>query len=462
MPKPHAPSDSHAAAGLTNFIVTTNNDIGVYRKLDCVQTNFAPLAKFFKPAGANDATQTLSDARVLFDRATNRYFVTADGRDSSDKNKFQFQYFAVSQDCVSQDCTGGSWWLYQIILSLGPNPHKLFCKETATVDWDYPQAGNNIDRWFIAANTAVGNILSIDKATSRAGADTTVACFPGLQLNIAPPIVLDSDPGAVFISPGSFSGSAIKRYRINTSAGSPATDTLSELGDVSIPQWTAALGARQPNGEKLNTQEDGRFQSASMQDSGEMINIHTVSLFADRSDYGFSKITLYAFSTAPDPTSAVSREFDPPGFCCLFNPSVTSPGVNGAVFVTASQTMPLGIGNAGNAAHVVFSTADELGIVNSNWTKEVIATSTVQYEDCHAQPENAEHEHVCPWGDYSATTFDPDPLHPNRAWSINQIATGTSFRNWATTTGAVDVTPPTSPVSSTSPVRARNTGWLPR
>ena len=93
----------------------------------------------------------------------------------------------------------------------------------------------------------------------------------------------------------------------------------------------------------------------------------------------------------------------------------------------------------GNAAHVVFSTADELGIVNSNFKEDVIATSAAQYVDCNAEP-----DHICRWGDYSATTIDP--LNPNRAWSINQIATGTSFRKWATTTGAVDVPPPPTPV----------------
>jgi hypothetical protein len=40
IPFPPAPSDSNAAAGLTNFIVTTNNDIGVYRKVGLCSNEF--------------------------------------------------------------------------------------------------------------------------------------------------------------------------------------------------------------------------------------------------------------------------------------------------------------------------------------------------------------------------------------------------------------------------------------
>jgi YVTN family beta-propeller protein len=426
----YKPSDSHAAAGLTNLVVTTNNDIGIYRKSDCGCTNFAPLTTFFRPAGATD-TIPLCDSRVLFDRTTNRYFVTTTS--CTPENNRSYQYFAVSQDS-----SGASWWMYQVVLSDG---NQSFCKQAPDSLWDYPQAGSDFNRWFIDANDQgaanMSDILSIDKVSTLTGAPTAVACFPALQINVAPPIVLDSDPGAVHISPGWFGGSTIKRYRIDTSALNPASDKLKTLNkDTNIPSWLASTSAEQPNTFTLDTQ-DGRFQSASIQSGGQLWNVHSVRI------NGKPLVRLYKFSTDPKITSVPPSAYvtleTTNGNDSLFNASVvTAGGANSPIFVTASRTIPSSKDVTGYAAHVVLSNPG--GILLSGWQFDVLATSSVPFKQCTTTTG----EPIVPfsWGDYSATTIDP--LMNGRAWSINQIAMGPSCSTWATETGAVDITPPAS------------------
>jgi hypothetical protein len=125
------------------------------------------------------------------------------------------------------------------------------------------------------------------------------------------------------------------------------------------------------------------------------------------------------------------------GLDYLFYPSVTTASgiIDAPLFLTASRTIP-SLKGAGNAAHIVLSGPNSHF---DGWQFDVLATSPEQFTSCD-DPEGG-----CRWGDYSATTIDP--LMSGRAWSVNQIATGSNERNWETRTGAVDIILPASPVA---------------
>jgi hypothetical protein len=328
------------------------------------------------------------------------------------------QYFAVSQNS-----SGESWWMYQVVLS---NGNQSFCKQAPDSGWDYPQAGTNFARWFIDANDSgaafIGDILSIGKVTTLTGAPTAVACFSGLAVSIAPPIVLDEDLDAMHISPVSDTPSTIKRYRIDASALNPATDRLRMLHDATVPDWKPGPAAKQPKGLTLDTPGDGRFQSASIQSGGHLWNVHTV-------DYnGRPLVRLYKFSTDPGITSVQSLVTlqTTNGNDSLFNASVAiASGANSPIFVTASRTIPtITEGITGNAAHIVLSNPG--GHLLSGWQFDILAISPARYQLCPGTSETGQPDNPFSWGDYSATTLDP--VMTGRVWSINQIATGPSCR----------------------------------
>jgi hypothetical protein len=387
------PSDSHGAAGPTNIIQVSNVDIGVYDKTDCTIVSRVAFTTFFAAFGI-PGTEFLFDPRVVFDPAVNRFFVEAESRNSS--NTDQFQYFAVSKDS-----SGTSWWLYRVVLSQGAN---FFCKQAANSFWDYPNVGFNNARWFITANdfgtTVPGAILSIDKVPTLSGVSpVTISCFKSQPANLAPPIVLDGSSSAFFLSPGSGSGSSIARRRLDVSPAGPASDTVASTTAITVPAWTAAPGAAQPNGLTLDTL-DGRFQSASIQIGGFLAQVHTVN-------NGGAVARRYQFSTTGTSADIIHDLFTS-GVDRVFNPSIamnsSAPGA--PAFVTASRTIP-SQAEIGNPAMLIFNGTNS----STSWAFDLIHVSPTQFATCKDSP--------CRWGDYSATQIDPS--NTASAWGFNQV-----------------------------------------
>lgn len=407
-----APAGIHGAAGNANLVVVTNSDIGVYKRKNCAVVSRVPLSTFFDSVGVPAGT-TLFDPRVVYDRKSQRFLVTAASSNSG--NDDQYQYIAVSTNEA-----GTAYTLYRLVLSEGAD---LFCKRKTRNFWDYPSVGYSKNRWLITANdftpsdNARGAILSIRKKTTLSGGKLVAKCFNKLPANLAPPIVLDKANTAVFLSPGSGEGDEVRRIALTALKNSVNKDEIDEIDPVVIPLWTAAPGAPQPNGQRLDTL-DGRFQSASIQTGGLIWNVHTVKFT------NTAKVRIYRMSTSPADVF-LSMVFQPTtvkpgGRDFLFNASLAtrSAADNSPIFVTLSRTMP--DKPNGRAAHIMMQ-----GLNNSadsaNWRYATIHTSGKEMTGCNSQPGGA-----CPWGDYSATQIDPKGGKPGRpqAWGFNQLVGG--------------------------------------
>lgn len=415
-----APSDIHGAVGPSRLVVVTNVNIGVYNKADCTTVSNVGLKTLFG-AFSLPTTETLFDPRVLYDRAAGRFFVTAESRDSS--NTDQYQYFAVSKDN-----TASAWWIFRFTLSKAATATTtaiLFCKKAQDSFWDYPSAGKSSKRWFIAANDfpaaggVFGAVLAIDKAPSLSGTAPTGKCFNTLNSNIAPPIVLDSNTQSVFLAPRSTS---ILRYN-HTAGTTVGADTLALGTAYTITAWSTPPDAVQPNTQKLDSL-DGRFQSASLQSRDRIWNIHTVASGTRPLIrwYRLQRSASTVLSTVTFQSSSTSH---------LFNPSfVTGSGVDGApAFITASRTDPTCTTSSCLAAMITFSGPNNSGA--SDWTQSVAGTSTNQFAtDGFGIACNSTSRGSCRWGDYSAITVDPNDA--GRAWGFNQLINGTTQFNWFT------------------------------
>ncbi len=431
-----APSDIHGAVGLSNQVVVTNVEIGIFNRSTCALSSKVTLKSFF---GVTNANETLFDPRVVYDKRTNRFFVTVESRVTASND--QRQYFAVSTNS-----TGLAWWKYTISLSSGTS---AFCKSAASSFWDYPSVGLNRWRWFITANdfgaSTTGSILMIDKLPTLSGGSTALWCWGGRTFNIAPPIVLDNSTTATFLSPGSGSGSAVTRYDIvvNTSTNGSG-DLLFNRPSYPITAWSASTGGWQPNAgfQKLDGL-DGRFQSSSIQSLGRIWNVHTVDVGS------FARARFYRFyNTSTSSSPAPTFVFTP--FTAtnddIINPSVsTGSGLtNAPMFASATRTR-FNDSATGKATMIVFSGLN--GTTNSAyWRYDTIYVSPSTFQTTDGVTAcNASSRGSCRWGDYSSTQVDPAAL--GRAWAWNQVipGPGTTQFDWSTRSGQVEVNLPYGP-----------------
>jgi len=427
-----APSDSHGAVGPTNFVSISNVSIRVQNKVSCAIVSSQTLVAFFAPVGVAAGT-VLFDPRAIYDRNNARCFVTAESRLSGSNN--QFQYFGVSTNSL---CT--SYRLYRITLSSG---RFRFCKKAVSSFWDYPSAGHSRStlrsqtraRWFIVANDfgsfVDGRLLDINKFPTLSGGSTVVACFTGLPFNLAPPITLDAPTVATFLSPGSGSGSVIQRRNLNLSTSGPASDTISNPGNVAITAWTAPPNAAQPNGELLDTL-DGRFQSASIQSRGLLWNVKGISRSTTSGPR--AAFRLYKLSQAGAlqmQLTLITNTVDN-----IFNPSFAtgSGAFNAPGFLTVTRTIPTL--STGRAATLMFSGLNS-STSGADWSFNTLVTSPSQFTGCGSG---------CRWGDYSATQVDPSGS--GRAWGWNQFITGPTQFNWQMRVGQVELNLSTAPVAA--------------
>jgi hypothetical protein len=417
-----APSGINGAVGPQIMVVVTNSAISRYNKKSCARVGQQSLATFFAAVGV-PATAQLRDPRVIYDRRSRRFFVTAVSTDSG--NTDQYQYVAVSADA-----TGRTFNLYRITLSEGT---ARFCKRNVASTWDFPMAGVSNARWFVTANDkgpaggVRGAILSLDKRASLNGAPMTVKCFNQLPANLAATISLDTSAATAFLSPGSGSSSRIERRVVTAVGGGVANDTLTVIAPVIIPTWWAPPAAAQPNGQLLDTL-DGRFVAPSIQNQQKIVNVHSVKV------RDTAKIRLYHVSTLDEavaPTliftpTTVEDESDN-----LFTASIATNygAANAPVFISATRTIP-GNRNAGRPSQLLFSgPADSAD--SARWRYALIGTSQAQMTGCASQPPG-----VCRWGDYSSTQIEPG--NAQLGWGFNQLVAGTGAANqsrWTTRAG---------------------------
>jgi hypothetical protein len=400
-----APSDSHGAVGKNGYIEVTNVDVGFYSRTAC--TSLIPRKSLKSFFGITDTATTAFDPRALYDFVNDRYVVTAETRKTSSTD--QFQYFAVSKT----NNPAGAYFVYKIRLSEGTTK---FCKKAVSDFWDYPNAGYNKDRWFLGTNvfptagSAYGTILTITKAPTLVGGTATFRCYGtgsfAVQFNTAPPINRSSTSTiAYFLSPGSGSGSQLKKYTLNTS-----TDVLSGPVNIPLPNaWTAPPDASQPGVTQTLDTLDGRFQSASVQIGSTLWNTHAIN-FSGRALNKVYKVnastntsTLAVFLQS----SATSFNWNPS--FVTGSTSTTSPG-----FLTWSTTDP---------TNNLRASSDMLTGPNASSAGWFLTRAVTSSQSCTSNP-------VCRWGDYSSTTLDP--LDFNQAFGVNQFLTGTSQFDWST------------------------------
>ncbi len=255
-----APPDTQVAAGFNEIVETSNNTMRVFSKGGTVlQTN--DLTPFFFAA----SDQTATDAKVVFDAAAGRYYMTDLLVNNPAAPTGSQAKLAVSQ---SSDPTG-SWCIY----SFG-----FFTRTDGTV-LDQPKLGFSDDKIMISVNENGGtpedfDVLQKSDVIASCGGVAGTA-FSNGDFNLMPVISLSSTSNlfAVFNSfdfsfscPFPFLG---EHAKILTITGTPATgvsftETCKGIASLSTPPQAAQPpfpgGATAP----IDT-SDNRYQTAVFQ-----------------------------------------------------------------------------------------------------------------------------------------------------------------------------------------------------
>jgi VCBS repeat-containing protein len=422
-------ADISGAASNTHLVVTTNDSIGVYRRSDCAVLFGATLKSFFAAAAPTE-NETLTEPRVIYDFDSKRFFVVAISHNAVDTN--QRLLYAVSRDSA-----GSSWrTANSIILSQGAS---FVCKTAANSRWSFANAGVNRRRWFVTANNlpasgaATGAILSLDKAKTLVGQVAQFKCFKNLQIDIAPPIVRDTNANAYFLSTGRDQGTTIRRWRLNT-AGSVATDALSATSSITIPAWktSGAQFARQTNGCAVLV-GDGRFGSPSIQVGSFLWNVHTINDQVLQQ----ARWRLYKLST----TGTAPLLVHTPDAGALahhsFNASVAtgSTSASARAFVTFTRIIePQASLPAGAKPSMLIAQGPNASA--SGWSFGKVAESATEADCALGAP-------PIQFSQYSATQIDPLSSNSSpEAWGFNQLATGPYHSDWGTRAARVNVADP--------------------
>jgi hypothetical protein len=131
------PPDTHGAAGASQFVEMTNNQVNIFNKSDGSLAKSVSLASFF-----NYTAQSLFDPRVVYDPVWKRWIVTADAfAESSTVQKF---FFAISK---TSNATG-AFYVYSANVTAFLSSGDF---------WDFPQVGFDQDAVIFTANVFASN-----------------------------------------------------------------------------------------------------------------------------------------------------------------------------------------------------------------------------------------------------------------------------------------------------------------
>lgn len=266
----YAPSNLSGAVGRSRFVAVDDAGIAVFGKSDCRKLSETGLRSFFSAFPLSDYEGSARFPQVIYDRHSDRFAVTASGNLKSGSS--------VQMLAVSTSGSASGWTFYSFDVNKISSCHS---KASSTVFAG--SLGVNVNRWFFTLGENVNyqpylnSILSIDKAPTLSGSAPSVKCFAGLYKILTPPVVLDGNTTAYFLSSGYLQGNTIRRYRLETAASGPTGDKLTASDSIPIPSWNSPPLAYQPNGQPISTGY-GAFGGPTIQSGHSLWNVHTIKV----------------------------------------------------------------------------------------------------------------------------------------------------------------------------------------
>lgn len=382
--------DTNGAVGPNHFVELIN---GVYSAYDQTGSLFqqSSLNTFWTAAGVAPTGPFFSDPRVLYDPESGRWFA------ASVDNVGQLNHFLLAVSNTSDPTAG--WHAVEF----DTDPHKDH--------WaDFPMLGINSDGVFLSANmfpvTATSTLttfVAIPKADllqpvpSVAGV-TFFADLdrPDTGFSAQPAVAFGTSGSEPFLSAYSTSEGLLKISSVDGPITSPVLDVLDRFVGVP-PASDPPTAVQEGTGVTIDT-TDSRFASSVVLQNGKLFGVQNID------DGGHAALRWFMIG---DPLSAP----------VLLDSGIIHPA-NLDVYFGSIAVNPLGqavIGFSGSGPDDFPSAYAATGALVGNdlefGTPILLKAGTGPFTANGGR-----------WGDYSATTFDPD--NPTHFWTIQEWSAG--------------------------------------
>lgn len=371
------PPDSNGAIGPDHFVELVNFSYSVYTKSgDLVEQS--SLADFWAAAGLS-TDESGYDPRVLYDTGSDRWFAAASADDEF--------LLAVS---ASDDPTDG--WRAVSIDAVPPGSDKFldFTGLGLNRDGVYLEASND---WYIVAVPKEDLLEPVPSAANAkvftSEEDPVQEGLPGFAAQ--PAVAPDLSGSEPFISAANWPAGEIRISSIDWTDSGPVLNTA--RGSVIVEPMTFPVPAQQLGTDARINTPDPRFTSSAVYQDDKIFEVQTVSV------EGSDVLRWYAIS---DPLTEPS----------LFaTGDITIPGLD--VFYGSIAVNPLG------QVVIGFSGSGPEQYVGSYAVAGLLTDDGIQFGDPILLKAGSAPYTMFRWGDYSATTFDPED--PSHFWTIQEL-----------------------------------------
>jgi hypothetical protein len=397
------PPDTDGAVGLNHYVELVNGRFQVYNKANGVAVQSKGLNQFWSDAGV--ATGSSFDPRIIYDHNSGRWFAAAaDNGESSSSN------FLVAVSTTSDPT--GAWKAFAI-------------KADATnTDWaDFPTLGLDRDGVYISANMfAVSNnnfdaikIISIPKADLTAAVPTIAnrTTFNGLNpatVGFAVQPIVDFGPSkgrAPLLAVSDLNFTQLNRTNILGAGAAGAT--LSGTTNIAVSTMSFPPNAAQPDGTSNLDTGDNRISASVVEQGTSLWAVQPVA-FGGRSAVRWYQIDEPTNTVLQSGTISDSQ-FD------YYYPSINVNSF-GEVIVGFSRS---GLNPTTGFASSVAVAGTTTGGVTTFGSPILLKSGVANYHFTDGSGTNR-------WGDYSATTLDPND--PHSFWTIQEWASANN--QWST------------------------------
>lgn len=396
------PPDSDGAIGSSHFTEMVNGRYSVFNRTNGNRVQTKSLDQFWIDAGAPPTSGT-TDPRVIYDHHSGRWF-------------------AVTIDTVS---TGGNNILVAVSATSDPtgswSGFKFKGNPASSLFADFPTLGVDRDGVYVSTNNFNGDtftnvtITSIPKADLTGGTPTVAnrTTFEGQNPStrgFAIQAAVDygpSDARAALLAVDADVFSRLNRTNI-LGAGGPGA-TLSSSVDINVNTTSLAPAARQPDSTQDLDTGDIRFSGAVFEMGNSLWAVHSTAVS------GRAALRWYEIDETTNGVIQSGTISDP--VFDFFYPSI-SANQFGEVVIGFSRSGPNSPSGFASAYAVGGTT---IGGVTTFGAPVLLAAGVANY---HLNDSNNRNR----WGDYSATTLDPND--PHSFWTIQEFASATD--TWST------------------------------
>lgn len=399
------PADANGAIGPEHFVEFVNGRFSVHDKTNGALVQTMPDMDFWTSAGLSFASNIhVSDPRIVFDPLSQRWFAAAIDYDYVDQSNNRFL----------------------LAVSGGANPTGIWHASAFTADpvdghfADFPTLGLDADGVYLSADAfsaVTGNnigamLVSIPKAdlllnppviTNRTSFGILADRGAVLQPAVNPSgtgargsVLAAGDLGIDFLAHSNLVAFAVRN------AGGPSDATLTEATSILVPPYEVSINPVQPDGTDTLDDGDARFSATVYQVGDVLYAVHGIQV-EPRAAIRWYRISA-ANHTVLESGTLAHPELE------LFYPSIAA---------NAGGTVVIGC-NGCSANSFISSYAFVGETVNETTTFDgprLLQAGTANYHD-------SDFGGISRWGDYSATSVDPND--PSRFWTIQMCASAPS------------------------------------